>query len=56
MKALKGPKQTEPYVFFFYFSSVEIGFYICTLLKIENIQKGLTLPKSIIVSLTANVF
>ena len=54
MKALKGPKQTEPYVFFF--SSVEIGFYICTLLKIENIQKGLTLPKSIIVSLTANVF
>ena len=55
MKALEGPKQTEPYVFF-YFSSVEIGFYICTLLKIENIQKGLTLPKSIIVSLMANVF
>ena len=37
-------------------TSVEIGFYILTLLKIENIQKGLTLPKSIIVSLTANVF
>ena len=43
-------------MFFFNFSSVEIGFYIRTLLRIENIQKGLTLPKSIIVALTANVF
>ena len=50
MKALKGPNQTEPYVFLDC-SSVEIGFYIRTLLKIENIKKGLTFPKSIILFL-----
>ena len=45
MKALKGPKKTEPY-FLGNFSSAEIGFYIPTLLRIENVQKGLTVPKS----------
>ena len=45
MKALKGPKKNRA-LLFRNFSPVEIGLLIRTLLKIENIRKDLTLPKS----------